>query len=239
MNQQVDIWRVWLDRSAAIVDDFAGHLSTDELARAARFRFPEHRAHFIVRRASLRMILASYLGGSAPSRVAFTDGARGKPSLAEPAGPSTLRFNVSHSHHLALVAVTRAGEVGVDVERLHPLDDLAQLAARNFSAWENAALRSLPAPARSPAFFLCWTRKEAFIKAAGEGLARRLDGFSVSLTPGEPARFVSIEGDPGELARWSVFDLAPAPGYAGALVVEGHVSPPTWRSLRDDQETIP
>jgi 4'-phosphopantetheinyl transferase len=224
-----DVWRVRLDRPAPVVDDLTRMLFADERERAGRFQRPEHAARFVVGRASLRMILASYLDGLAPSRLAFTYGPRGKPALAEPPEASTLRFNVSHCRDLALIAVTRAGEVGVDVERVDLLHDLEQLAEDHFSAWENAALRGLPAPARPAAFFRCWTRKEAFVKATGEGLARPLDAFSVSLAPGESARLVGLAGDPGALDRWSIFDLAPAPGYAGALVVEGHVEPPRLR----------
>ena len=239
VNDGVDVWRVWLDQPAAVVDNLARHLSADERERVARGRFSEVAARFIVGRSSLRMILASYLDGVGPSGLAFTYGPRGKPALVAGGAAPTLRFNVAHSHELALVSVTRAGDVGVDVERERPLDDLEAIVARYFSPWENAALRGLPKPARTPAFFRCWTRKEAFIKATGEGLTRALDTFSVSLDTGEPARFVSIGEDPGETARWSMFDLAPAPGYAAALVVEGRVCPPTWRRLGGDhaQET--
>jgi 4'-phosphopantetheinyl transferase len=141
--------------------------------------------------------------------------------LAPGLAPRPLHFNLSHSHELGLLGVTRAREVGVDVEHLKPMDDLRAIAARFFAAAENASLLALPAAEHQGAFFRCWTRKEAFIKATGRGLAQPLDGFAVSLAADEPARFLDIAGDPDALARWTLYDLRPPAGYAGALVVEG------------------
>ena len=136
--------------------------------------------------------------------------------------PNWLRFNVSHSQGLAVVAVTRHREIGVDVEEVRPLPDAQPIAERCFSGEENRVFLGVPAADRLAAFFNCWTRKEAYLKALGDGLARPLDAFDVTLLTGEPARLLRVKGDEREAARWSLRALYPALGYVGALVVEGH-----------------
>jgi 4'-phosphopantetheinyl transferase len=123
---------------------------------------------------------------------------------------------------VALYAVTRAREVGIDVELIRSDLKIEQIAERFFSHHEIATLRALPTELRQSAFFRCWTRKEAYIKATGKGLSLPLDQFEVSLTPGEPAALLSTQPDPNEAQRWSLRELTPAPGYAAALAVEGH-----------------
>jgi 4'-phosphopantetheinyl transferase len=131
-------------------------------------------------------------------------------------GPG-FHFNLAHSHELAVYAFARHHAVGIDVEYVRELADARQLAARFFSARENAAWLALPAGQRAVGFYNCWTRKEAYIKAIGEGLSCPLDQFDVSLAPGEPARLLSIAGDEGAANQWSLWTLSPAPGYVGAL----------------------
>jgi len=189
-DDEVHVWRIALDRGDG--DSLRARLSSDELARAARFHFERDRTRFLVARAALREILAHYLGAS-PAEIAFVYGDHGKPALAPPHGD--LRFNLSHSHGLALCAVTRGREVGVDVERIRELDDLEDLARSVFSARELAALHRLPEPGLLAGFFTGWTRKEAFIKALGEGLSHPLKRFDVSLEPGRPARLERIDGN--------------------------------------------
>lgn len=157
-----------------------------------------------------------------PGRLNFCYGSHGKPALAEGSGEDALRFNVSHSHGLALFALTRDREVGVDLEYVRSDLELEEIAARFFSPQEAATLRSLPAEMRTEAFFAGWTRKEAYIKARGEGLSLALDGFSVSLVPGEPAMLLNTRGDPSEAARWTLRELKSGPGYAAALAAKGH-----------------
>jgi 4'-phosphopantetheinyl transferase len=168
-------------------------------------------------RGALRAVLGGYLGVP-PAEVTFVYGAHGKPALD--GRHAALGFNVSHSGELAVVAAGWNRAVGVDVEAWRALPDLAALAARVFAPAERAVLDALAAVDRPAAFFRCWTRKEAFIKATGQGLAQPLDDFVVSLGPGEPARFLDIGGDAAALARWTLRDLTPREGYAGALVVE-------------------
>lgn len=217
---EVHAWRAWLDLSPEVLARLAASLPEDEQQRAARFRLERHRERFVAAHGALRAILGLYLGCPAAT-PRFGRGPQGKPMLLAPAGALDLRFNLAHSHDLALCAVAAGAEVGADVEAIRPLPDADRIAARFFSAREQAMLRELPAGEREEAFILGWTRKEAYLKALGAGLGRPLSGFSVTLRPGEPARLLDVEGQPDEAARWSLVALHPAPGYAAALAVEG------------------
>lgn len=190
-----------------------------------RFRFERDRRRFIVGRGVLRTILGRYLGVE-PDKVQFRYSPRGKPYLAERFDSYGLRFNLAHSHELALYAFTRDREIGVDLEYVRPMPDAVEIATRFFSTRENAVFRVLPKSQELEAFYNCWTRKEAYLKATGDGLARPLDQFAVSLTPGEPARLLHVEKDLlQEIARWSFQALKPAFSYVAAVAVEGH----DWR----------
>jgi len=202
-------------------------LSADERERAERFHFANDRAHFIAARALLRTLLGRYLD-LPPRHLSFSYSPYGKPALAGEGEGRALRFNVSHSHGVALYAFARGREVGVDVEYVRPDVVGESIAERCFSAQEVATLRSLPAEVQPRAFFNCWTRKEAFIKARGEGLSFPLDQFEVALDPKEPAALISIGGDRREASRWSLQALPVEEGYVAALAVEGH----GWRLER-------
>jgi 4'-phosphopantetheinyl transferase len=191
-------------------------LSDDELQRAARFHFERDRNHFIAARGLLRQLLGRYLDRE-PAALCFAYGARGKPTLLGHA----LRFNLSHSHGLALFAFALGCELGIDVEQIRLGFAAAEIAQHFFSPCEVAALRALPAAQQAEGFFNCWTRKEAFIKGRGDGLYMPLESFDVTLTPGEPAQMLEVRGEPGAAARWFLEALTPEPGYAAALAVEG------------------
>lgn len=223
-RDEVHVWRVSLDQTAARVQNHLRTLSPDEQRRAARLYFARDRDHFIVARGVLRTLLGRYLNRD-PGQLRFCYNPQGKPTLSRESGGDWLRFNLSHSHGLALVAVTRDREIGVDVEQIR--SDLAdeQIAERFFSMQEVARLRALPPALQAEAFFNCWTRKEAYMKAQGVGLSLPLDQFDVSLVPGEPAAVLSTRGDPHEASRWSLRELMPGPGYIAALAVKGH----DWR----------
>jgi 4'-phosphopantetheinyl transferase len=193
-------------------------LAPEEKVRAGRFYFERDKHRFIVARGVLRALLGRYLEVP-PEEVAFTYGEHGKPEVA-PASAG-LQFNLSHTQGVALYAVGRGRLLGVDVEQIRPLDDATKIAGRFFSSWENVAFRAVPDPQKPTAFFNCWTRKEAYIKAIGEGLSCPLDAFDVSLAPGEPARLLRIRGSEAAAGRWSLYALSPAADYVGALVVEG------------------
>jgi len=217
--RDVHVWRVSLDQPPAIAEGFCQLLSVDEQARAARFHFERDRQHFIVARGCLRTILARYLEID-PSEIQFTYTPYGKPELS----PSTsqeqpLNFNLAHSGAFALYAFTQTGEIGVDLEYVRPEfagDDIAQ---RFLSSDEVARLTELDASVRHEAFFNCWTRKEAFIKAKGIGLSLPLDQFDVTMAPGEPATLLRTRWDESEATRWSLKAIDMGPSYVAAVAV--------------------
>ncbi|MBZ5521978.1 MAG: 4'-phosphopantetheinyl transferase superfamily protein [Acidobacteriia bacterium] len=216
----VHIWRARLIQPEPVRQSCRDVLTEDELARAARFYFEKDRNQFIVSHGMLRRTLAPYLG-IAPRDIQFRIEKNGKPELAENGRHCSLKFNLSHSGELALLAITRDQIVGVDVE-LHRPDFAGEaIADRFFSAEEAGKLRTLPEEQKVEAFFNCWTRKEAYVKARGEGLTIPLDSFDLTFAPGEPPALLRVAGHPEELLRWSLYNLTPGEGYAGALLVEG------------------
>lgn len=219
LSGEVHVWRMPLEQPARYVHQLLQFLSADEQTRAAKFHFERDRRRFIVARGALRIILGSYLGID-PRHLRFGYGSHGKPYLLDPCC-CAIRFNLAHSYELALYAFTREREVGVDIEYIHPMPDIEQIAESFFSVSENAALHKLPVNQRLEAFFNCWTRKEAYIKAIGDGLTQPLDQFQVSLAPGEPPQLLRVEKDSNEVSRWRIEALDPAPRYVAALAVEG------------------
>lgn len=217
---EVHIWRANLDLPLPGTQSLSAILSDDERARAERFRSPRNGQRSIASRGLLRLLLARYLAAD-PSQIRFHYGREGKPALADEAVEPRLRFNVSHSQGLALFAFACGRELGVDLERMDPAVSSERIPEHFFSPRECASLRALLVEQQSGAFFACWTRKEAYIKAKGKGLAILLDQFDVSLAPGEPAALLETAEGSRETLRWSLHDLSPAPGYAGALAIEG------------------
>ena len=221
-SSEVHVWRTSLDRPSEEVEAFRRMLSSDELHRAERLVFPEHRRRYIVARGSLRSILARYLA-VAPAAIRFEYGPHGKPQLdTSYALAHPLYFNLAHSDELALYAVTGLGAIGIDVEQILPDYPSAQIAKRYFSAGEIEALGKLAPQEYAEAFFRCWTRKEAFIKATGRGLTLPLDQFDVTLAPGEAPALLRTAWDPGEAAHWSLQKLEAGNGFTAALAVRGH-----------------
>lgn len=217
----VHVWRASLNLSEFQLQNFWPTLTEDEQARAKRFHFPKDQNHYIAGRGMLRAILSRYLDRP-PTQFRFDYSQYGKPTLTEVAGGEALRFNVSHSHGLALYAVTRNRDIGIDLELMRADFAGEEIAERFFSRPEFEKLRALPESAKCAAFFNCWTRKEAYIKARGEGLSMPLDQFDVSLSPGEPAQLLSVRGaDPDEALGWRMKALEVDPNYAAALVVRG------------------
>lgn len=220
-DEEVHVWFADLVRAAPRVESLSHLLSPDELRRAEGFYFERHRQAFAVARGLLRKILASYVGAD-PRDLNFAYSAHGKPSLSGELGDCDIRFNLSHSHGLALYAIARGREVGVDIEYCRPRVAFAEIAERFFSAREVETFRRLPEHLRREAFFNCWTRKEAFIKAVGEGLSFPLDAFDVSLVPGEPAALLGVRDSLRQVTRWALRELPePAPEYVGAVAAEG------------------
>jgi 4'-phosphopantetheinyl transferase len=206
-----------------------GLLSCDERQRAERFRFAGDQARYIVGRALLRKLLARYLD-AAPEQLEFQYGPFQKPMLS-----ARLWFNLSHSGSVALYGFSSAGELGIDVE-LERVDFARErIAERFFSASEVQVLRALPAEMRSRAFLCCWTRKEAFIKARGDGLSLALDSFDVSFAPGAPAALLRTDWCSGEAAQWCLEDLSDArAGYIAAVAMRGGPRKICDRQLMED-----
>ncbi len=219
-EDEVHVWRVALEPPAPLLGRLERTLSEDERTRADRFRFPAHRTRYVAGRGALRDLLGRYLRRD-PGSLRFTYTAHGKPALAGQEGPDGLRFNLSNAEDLALVAVARGRELGVDLENLREMPDGASIAERFFSAPENEVFRGVPPERRDAAFFACWTRKEAFVKAVGEGLSMPLDRFDVTLAPGEPARLLATRPDAAQVERWTLVEVDPGPGWVGALMAEG------------------
>lgn len=219
-KDEVHVWRASLDLEASSIQSLLRTLCVEEQQRAERFHFPKDRDRFIVARGLLRGILSFYLGKQ-PSSLQFVYNQYGKPALTEAYNRKPLCFNLSHSRGLALYAVTQNRNLGVDLEYIRTDFPCKEIAERFFSPQENAVLRTLPLDMKHKAFFTCWTRKEAYIKATGKGLSLPLNQFDVSLIPKEPAILLSIAGDHQAACRWSLQELIPDPDYVAALAVEG------------------
>jgi len=194
----------------------AALLSDAERHRARRFAFDRDASRFIVARARLRQLLAARLGVRAEA-VEFEYGAYGKPVLSRRFADSDLHFNLSHCEDVAAYAFSGGHAIGIDIEAVREISDADNIAARYFSRLENATYCSLKPRDRPLGFFNCWTRKEAVVKAFGDGLSMPLDRFDVTLAPGEPAKLLRVEGTPGDDSGWWLHSLCPAAGYVVAI----------------------
>lgn len=219
-NDAVHVWRASLDQNLFQGGSLERTLAVDERSRANRFYFRHDRDRFVVARGILRAILGRY-SNRAPETLSFGYNSYGKPALVSQYGTNAIRFNLSHSRGTALYVVSRGREIGVDLELIRDDLEVEQIAERFFSRQEVSVFRALPTELRRRAFFLCWTRKEAYIKARGEGFSLPLDRFDVSLIPGEPAVLLRTRPDSDEALRWSLHELFPATDYAAAFAVEG------------------
>ena len=220
---EVHSWCASLDGPPEISARLYETLTPDERHRSARLRFERDRQRFIVARGVLRDLLGRYLQ-TEPGQISFVYNAFGKPDLGPRFG-NRVKFNLSHSGGLALIAIATAPNVGVDLEHIRTQSDYADIARRFFSPAEIDYLNALPSHLYAEAFFSCWTKKEAFLKACGEGLAKPLNSFSVPLTtnsPTSPIDFCVASNEDVPARRWSLYTLRPAPGYAGALAIEAN-----------------
>jgi 4'-phosphopantetheinyl transferase len=208
----VHIWRINLNSDELQLQFFRETLSSDEIARAERFYFPEHRQRFMAGRGTLRTILGQYLD-IAPKQVEFEYQPRGKPLLAAKFADQGLLFNLSHSQDLALLGISYQNQIGVDLEYIRTMSDLEGLAKRFFSAREYEYLRLLSPAQQQQIFFRYWTCKEAYLKATGDGLVQ-LEEIEIDLTPNQPSKLL-VSGD------WSLSELTPADNFAAAVVVAG------------------
>lgn len=218
---EVQLWRADLDAICGDESRWLEILSADEKARASRFHFSRDRQRFVASRAMLRRILASYLARD-PDRLRFSYSEKEKPSLDPNSSDSDVTFNISHSHGIALLAFSRRREIGVDVEQVNRNSDLEAIARRFFSQREQEQFAALSPDERVDAFFRCWTRKEAYIKATGDGLSLPLSQFDVSIKPGETDALLVTRPDAAEAARWLLREVPAGAGYIAALCVRGH-----------------
>lgn len=217
---EVHLWRLNLQARACGVEKWKSILSADEKSRAARYHREIDRQYFIAGRATLRQILGCYLKTD-PAALTFAYSEKEKPSVGGAQAAAGIEFNISHSGSIALLAFARQREIGVDVEQIRHDFDTAKIAARFFSAAEQKELAALPEEQRSEAFFLCWTRKEAYIKATGKGLSLPLHQFDVSLAPKEQNALLACRPDPHEREKWVMRDISVPEGYAAAICVSG------------------
>jgi 4'-phosphopantetheinyl transferase len=212
---ELHLWRATLERPAAERAQFWAWLSEEERERAGRFRLENGRFHYIIARGLLRQLIGQYLA-TPPGSLRFAYGPHGKPSLIDYAQFS---FNVAHGQGRLLLGFCHKADLGVDIEQIRLPKRADKLARRFFAPAEYAAFAAIPPEQQAEAFFNCWTRKEAYIKATGLGLAYPLNELEVSL--GETAVFHTIQGSAEQAAGWSLFSLTPFPGYRGATAVAG------------------
>jgi 4'-phosphopantetheinyl transferase len=219
IEDEAHIWRADLKFNECFKSSFLKLLSPDEKSRAHKFRFIKDSMNFIIARGILRSLIGKYLEIN-PAEVSFRYSEFGKPDIAD---NHFLQFNISHSQNIALFAFTKKLNVGVDVEFVNPDIEVKDIAAKFFSPNEVSNLFALPEKKHTLGFFNCWTRKEAFIKAVGEGLSFPLNKFEVSLEPDEPVKLLATDWEPKDVSKWSIYSISPAANFVGGLAIEGVV----------------
>jgi len=228
-SQFIDVWRSTTQLPAMQRVAMQQCLTPLEIERANRYRVMDRREEFIIARGLLRTVLARVLKTD-PRNLDFSIGSKGKPSLAQPEEGKAVRFNLSHSHGIVLIAMTRDREVGVDVELIRDKTDHQRMAQRFFSPVECEQIEALDEADRQRAFFHCWTRKEAFLKATGMGITLALDSFDTAFWPAENAKLLATRWDENEAGKWSLMHLVPSPEHVGTVAIEGHgASLRTWQ----------
>jgi 4'-phosphopantetheinyl transferase len=218
-SDEVQVWLATAPPDEAGLTAFTRALNPDERERAERFRVSEPRRQFVFGRAVLRQLLGACLNVE-PATLAFGHQPHGKPFLSQSALAGNLRFNLSHSGRIVAIALARGREVGVDIESIQRLDDWLLLAGRIFSPRELGELFSLPKPQQREAFFNGWTRKEACLKATGEGLTDDLPAIEVTLAPGKEPKLIGLPAGPEAARRWAIRAIPLPPDFAGAVVFE-------------------
>ena len=219
---QVHIWRVFPDTVILPIEELQRMLSVDELERAGRFHFEKDQLNFIMARAILRMILSHYLDDR-PHKLHFDYNSFGKPMLLTKHDSDPVNFNLSHSNGIALYAITRDRNVGIDVEQVRDGVDVHQVSERFFSAGEIGSLKNISKKDQLERFFQYWTRKEAIIKAIGKGVSFPLEQVDISTGDGRLLSSINLKSDGSEDLPWHVMDLVPGDGYKAAIAIDGDV----------------
>jgi 4'-phosphopantetheinyl transferase len=213
----IHVWCARLTPTEAALSLSESILSGPERDRANRFHFIHHRERFILGRGILRMLLAKYTGMAA-AELRFVEGPFGKPALEQAAENSEVFFNISHCEDVALFAFRTDQPIGVDIERVRELKDADELVARFFSARENQEFQGLSGELKAQAFFNLWTRKEALLKATGDGIAQKLHQVEVALMPGEPAQILGLPVGMVRPSEWFIQEFCPVTDFCGAVV---------------------
>lgn len=219
-SNEVHVWRVFLDVSTVEVDSLLRFLSVDEVTRAERFHFERDQKRFIVARGILRTLLGSYLK-KPPGKICFEYNSHGKPMLVHTPGDDSICFNLSHSGACALYAITLRKNIGIDIESIRENVSVEQVAQQFFSKNEISSLEKIDISKRPGLFFQYWTRKEAFLKARGEGISFPMERCDVSLINGSVLAPVTVQDNDSEISSLYVQDLLPGNGYAAAIAIEG------------------
>jgi 4'-phosphopantetheinyl transferase len=234
----VCIWQIELSESIDVTP-YLPMLSVEERERAVRFRFHRDRCFYVIAHAGLRQILAGYLNIPAPE-ITFVRQERGKPQLAGGFQETGIQFNLSHTQNLALVAVAKDTPVGVDVEKLRPVKNMRSLSERFFTATEAQAIANLPSEQQQQAFFEIWTRKEAYLKGMGCGLAGALNRVEVSVAPHEATKIERLDGVAAADSPWQIPAVCLPVGYVGAMAIRDRtIEHITYRALDAQLNPIP
>jgi 4'-phosphopantetheinyl transferase len=218
-EEEAHVWRADLRFNECFQSSFLKLLSPDEKRRADKFHFAKDSRNFIVARGILRSLIGKYLEIN-PAEISFQYSEFGKPGIA---ANHSLQFNISHSENVALFAFIKKLNVGVDVEFVKQDIEVKDIATKFFSANEVLNLLALPEKQHTLGFFNCWTRKEAFIKAVGQGLSFPLDQFEVSLEPDKPAKLLATNWEPKAVSKWSIYSMSPGANFVGSVAIEGPV----------------
>lgn len=217
---EIHVWRACLDRSWFPLQQMHNILSDREQSRADRFVFKRDRHRYIAGRGILRLLIGNFYLNKPPQQLTFGYGTKGKPFLIQSKSKDRIEFNQSESHGTALYAFTLSNEIGIDIEYMRPVADMQQIVDRNFSEYEKSSFNGLKTNAKLDGFFNCWTRKEAFIKAIGQGLYFPLDQFDVSLSPGIPAQLLRVSECQEDITKWTLIEFTPKTGFKAALATK-------------------
>ncbi len=234
LRSEVHVWTVRLIGPAGVNHVYRDFLSPEETTRADRFAFEHLRRSYELSQGGMRMLLAHYLDCH-PRDVEFTFGPRGKPALRD----GRIRFNMAHSSNLAIYAFTQDCEIGIDIEKMRSIPDLEQIADRYFcSAERSEVLSNKDSSARHEAFFRCWTRKEAYVKAVGTGLYLPLNQFQTTLSSNDQVRFMHTGNDIDAAGGWTIQHLETDPGYVGALAYQAEAHHVVFREPVGTQQLL-
>jgi len=221
-RNSVHVWTVYLRKERCNIERLLQYLSTDEIERAKKFRFEKDKKRFVTVRSILRNILCSYLD-ILPSDIEFCYNQFGKPRISEAINMRKISFNASYSHNIALIAIALERDIGIDIEWIYRDCEHVEIANEFFSERERNVFLKLPNESKVEAFYKCWTRKEALVKAIGKGLSFSLKDFDVSFAQNDRVRILDIRSSDQKAVDWNLIDINPGLAYQAALAVKGDI----------------